>query len=1493
MKKTTSSNKPQPAAAPDLLEIARELKALRASLATRDAEVSALRENLHSLHAELLDRDDNLQEELHDLESSHELARLSGGEASRQIAYHQSIRRIRSVVGRLIPRGASILVASKGHDSLVKFAGRKGMHFPQNREGVYSGFYPSNCLSAIAQLEALRSQGGDYLLFPAIACWWLEQYPNFRRHLDRRYRLVHDDAETCVIYSLRERAEWTELAALLAEFRERSDREPAILDWQCGAGLAAIFPECPVFSPISQIAPLPYADQSVDIVAIGPDPALLDEARRIASDAVIIVTPGAENGKSFTIRIERDDSSACMLPETSIIIPCHNGIALTEGCLVTLIETLPLGFQGEIIVVDDASTDDTAARLKKWTAADKRVRVLRNKKNAGFLTSANRGAAAAKGEFLIFLNNDTVPLPGWLPRLLRVFRDHPDAGAVGGRLIFPDGTMQEAGGLVFDDGSAAHFGRDDHQLDAPAYNFIRPVAYCSGALLATPRVLFAELGGFDRSFKPAYYEDTDYCFQIRAAGRRVYYQPEATVVHLEGASCGTDLSKGTKRYQEINARKFVKKWRTVLRGLPSRPSKIELATCWDLEAALEDSSANVARHRVLVCGLMPEIDRDSGSRRIWDLIVFLQELGCHVTFVSHHATYVPRYAKALQQRGIAVFGGSGESVEPLIATGMFDLAVFGLWFLAEPHMDFIRRNSPQTRIVIDSIDLHFLRNARHVFTTKRGRGVASLDPAYGSDFVRELNTYGHSDGVLAVSQKEADLINDLVADSNLTRSMPDNEDLAVSPIPMVERQGIVFIGCFRHVPNVGAVEFLCKEILPLIDPALLERHPVYIIGDGLDDTVRDFAKGLPNVRMVGWVPSVIPYLEHARITVIPLLFGAGTKRKMLQALMTGTPTVTTTVGAEGFRLRDGEHAIITNDAAKFAAGMTRLLEDADLWHALAREGRTHIAAMHGRQTPKASLQEAIAHVLSIPAKQLAESADDGGSENSARMTHGAYRQMVHDIRESIGLALPPDASVIVVSKGDPKLLRLDERHACHFPQTEDGQYSGSYPADSAEAIRQLETQRACGGEFLIFPKSAFWWLDFYVDFRQYLDANFALVQHDGEACRIYSLCEGPVAQTDESGTGVSIPSPENPAAGDGDGVRAIAFFLPQYHPIPENDEWWGEGFTEWRNVATAKPLFPEHWQPHLPSDLGFYDLRLDETREAQARLAREYGVSGFCYYHYWFSGKRLLERPVEAMLDSGAPDFPFCLCWANEPWSRRWDGRPHDVLQAQCYSEEDDLAHIRWLLKPLADPRAIKIQGKPVFIVYQARDLPDPARTVETWRREVDRAGLPGIYLMAIETGWDSGWDATAAGFDAKVLFQPQFSLLAQTPRTEIPGKPDLHVFDYDKAWPALANPEPVAYRRYDTVFPSWDNTARKGDKGWVVQNSTPAVYEQWLRHAVQRACKLPAGEQLVFINAWNEWAEGAHLEPDIRNGRGYLEATRRALAGQTAIRRTSKPVRQ
>jgi lipopolysaccharide biosynthesis protein len=357
-------------------------------------------------------------------------------------------------------------------------------------------------------------------------------------------------------------------------------------------------------------------------------------------------------------------------------------------------------------------------------------------------------------------------------------------------------------------------------------------------------------------------------------------------------------------------------------------------------------------------------------------------------------------------------------------------------------------------------------------------------------------------------------------------------------------------------------------------------------------------------------------------------------------------------------------------------------------------------------------------------------------------------------------------------------------------------------------------------------------------------------------------------------------------------ARLIAFYLPQFHPIPENDRWWGAGFTEWRNVARARPLFPRHYQPHVPADLGFYDLRLAETREQQARLAAEAGVTGFCYYHYWFHGRRLLERPFDEVLATGRPDFPFCLCWANEPWSRRWDGSDEDVLQSQAYSAEDDLDHIRWLVPALRDPRALTVDGRPIFLVYDARALPDAARTADTWRREARKAGLPGLYLIAVERERDGGADPSVLGFDAKVRFQPQFSVLQGLAQHPVAVPNGLRVWDYEEARKGLTRPDPVAYRRFETVCVGWDNSPRAEERGWVLHDTSPEKYGRWLRDAIARAQQHPPDERLVFVNAWNEWAEGAHLEPDRRHGRGYVAATRAALqaAGRRRDRRDGPP---
>ena len=369
------------------------------------------------------------------------------------------------------------------------------------------------------------------------------------------------------------------------------------------------------------------------------------------------------------------------------------------------------------------------------------------------------------------------------------------------------------------------------------------------------------------------------------------------------------------------------------------------------------------------------------------------------------------------------------------------------------------------------------------------------------------------------------------------------------------------------------------------------------------------------------------------------------------------------------------------------------------------------------------------------------------------------------------------------------------------------------------------------------------------------------------------------------------------------GVRAIAFYLPQFHPIPENDQWWGPGFTEWRNVANARPLFPGHYQPHLPADLGFYDLRLPEVREAQAALASQHGISGFCYYHYWFNGRRILERPFAEVLASGKPDFPFCLCWANENWTRVWDGGEQDILLQQHYSTDDDRAHIQALIPSFADARYIRIDGRPLFLVYRTELLPEPARTADIWRSEVSKAGLGDLYLARVEN-FASRVDPRVIGFDASVEFAPDGAnvgkikfrgpvhrLLASSgllPGVYVDGK----VVNYRAMMLGMLGKPDPAFTRFRCVTPMWDNTARRRTGARIYVGSTPKLYEAWLTETAKQTIeKFPPGERLVFVNAWNEWAEGCHLEPDLKWGRQYLDATKAALeAVNDAAPRTSAP---
>jgi hypothetical protein len=365
-------------------------------------------------------------------------------------------------------------------------------------------------------------------------------------------------------------------------------------------------------------------------------------------------------------------------------------------------------------------------------------------------------------------------------------------------------------------------------------------------------------------------------------------------------------------------------------------------------------------------------------------------------------------------------------------------------------------------------------------------------------------------------------------------------------------------------------------------------------------------------------------------------------------------------------------------------------------------------------------------------------------------------------------------------------------------------------------------------------------------------------------------------------------------------ARLIALYLPQFHPIPENDEWWGKGFTEWTNVAKAKPLFPSHYQPVVPADLGFYDLRVPETRIAQAEMARHYGIEGFCYWHYWFAGKRLLERPFNEVLKSGEPNFPFCLGWANQTWSGIWHGSPDRILMEQTYPGLDDYkSHFVTLLDAFKDSRYITIDEKPVFLVYKPQELPEPKIFTDYWRELAEKSGLKGLYFIGIITD-NVSWVPEPNGFDAASIQNPAAKtrkplkrnypenifakgynrivseLSKKVQKEYVPKLP--MVYSYEEAIKYAPLGQDVEFEHYPCVFPNWDNTPRSGVNGVVYRNSTPDLFRIHLRQAIEQVAQREAEKRIVFIKSWNEWAEGNYLEPDLRFGRAYLEVIKNEI---------------
>ncbi|MBO9746699.1 MULTISPECIES: glycosyltransferase [Xanthomonas] len=618
-------------------------------------------------------------------------------------------------------------------------------------------------------------------------------------------------------------------------------------------------------------------------------------------------------------------------PRVTVVIPVYNHIAHTLACLRALAAHPPL-LSVEIIVVDDGSSDATAEQLPQIAGLQYHPRAS----NGGFIAACNDGIALAGGDFVVLLNNDTIPQPGWLDRLIDTFARYPAAGLVGAQLVYPDGRLQQSGGVVFGDGSAWSYGRFGSSED-PRYAYVRAMDYCSGAAIALPRTLLHTLGGLDRRYMPAYYEDTDLAFAVRAAGYQVLVQPASVVVH--------DRTNETKTGSVVaeHQRQFAKKWALQLGKQVQQP--------------VLPGPALLHRHQRQVLILdecVPQPDRDSGSLRQFNLIRLLREEGAHVVFVPTRREHAGRHTQALQQLGVEVwYAPFLEGIGSWLRShgARFAVVLLVRHHVAHACLPLLRQYARQARTLFDTVDLHYLRERRGAELA----GDANLLRSAERTRVRELEIMAATDVTLLVSAAEQA---QLRADAPHIRTalLSNLHEVAGSGHSFAQRRGLVFVGGFRHPPNVDAVQWFISEIFPQVR-AQLPEVVFHCIGADLPDALKLLADECPGVRLHGHVPDLVPFMDSARIAVAPLRFGAGVKGKINLSMAHGQPVVGTTCAVEGMHLRDGEDVCVADDAEAFAAAIVRLYQDATLWQRLADNGLRNVAEHFSLDAARATVRE--------------------------------------------------------------------------------------------------------------------------------------------------------------------------------------------------------------------------------------------------------------------------------------------------------------------------------------------------------------------------------------------------------------------------------------------------------------------------------------------------------------------------------------------------------
>ena len=604
-------------------------------------------------------------------------------------------------------------------------------------------------------------------------------------------------------------------------------------------------------------------------------------------------------------------------PFISIIIPIYGKINYTLNCLRSISQNLP-NTSFEIIVINDNSPDDSLKTLRKI----KNIQILNNKLNQGFIFSCNKGAKAASGKYLYFLNNDTEVTPGWLDSLLQTFVDFPKTGIVGSKLIYPDGTLQEAGGIIWKDGSAWNFGRNQDP-NLPLYNYAREVDYCSGASILVLKSIFNDLGGFDIDYSPAYCEDSDLCLKIRHQGLRVIYQSLSQIIHYEGITSGVDTSLGTKSYQVINMKKQFKKWSHVLSQ--HQENGVDVDSAKDRRAL----------RRVLYLDLCtPTPDKDSGSIDAMNHMLLLREMNFQVTFIPvDNIAYIVPYTLNLQRSGIEVlYHPYIKSVEEHLESmgARYDLVIFSRVETAQRFMGAVKDFCQKAKTLFITVDLHFLRLERTAALEKSKRLVMRAKEIK----TQELSIMKKMDISTVISTYEYDLLSKVIPKTKL-RLLPYTRRVDKKIKTFEDRKNIVFVGSFQHPPNIDAVKFFVSEIMPHVRK-LIPGLKFYIVGSHMVDEIKVLEAS--DIVIQGFVQDLSQFLSEFKLSVVPLRVGAGIKGKIGASLSLGLPVISTSIGAEGMELKNNENVIIEDKPKAFAERLASTYKDRKFWDKLSKNG---------------------------------------------------------------------------------------------------------------------------------------------------------------------------------------------------------------------------------------------------------------------------------------------------------------------------------------------------------------------------------------------------------------------------------------------------------------------------------------------------------------------------------------------------------------------------